>query len=80
MMGALRLEDRLGERVIVDVAAERRRLAEIDRIARQRLEEEEEEALRQRLRERQLPRRRFSVGPGHRRHRVLYDDGVYRWE
>ena len=80
MMGGLRLDDRLGERVIVDAAAERRRLAETDRIARQRLEEDEEEALRQRLRERQLPRRRFSVGPGHRRHRVLYDDGVYRWE
>jgi len=62
MMGGLRLDDRLGERVIVDVAAERRRLAEIDRIARQRLEEEEEEALRQRLRERQLPRRRFLLG------------------
>lgn len=79
-LGGLRLDDRLGERVIVDAAAERRRLAEIDRIARQRLEEDEEEAMRQRLIERQLPRRRFSVGPGHRRHRVLYDDGVYRWE
>jgi hypothetical protein len=80
MMGGLRLDDRLGERVIVDAAAERRRLEERDRVIRQRLEEDEEEAMRQRLRERQLPRRRFSVGPGHRRHRVLYDDGVYRWE
>jgi hypothetical protein len=39
-----------------------------------------DEAMRQRLRERQLPNRRSTVGPGHRRHRVLYDDGVYRWE
>ena len=39
-----------------------------------------DEAMRQRLRERQMPKRRFTVGPGHRRHRVLYDDGVYRWE
>ena len=39
-----------------------------------------EEAMKQRLRERQLPKRRFTVGPGHRRHRVLYDDGLYRWE
>ena len=51
-------------------------------LERRRLERDaaEEEALRQRLRERQMPARRFSVGPGHRRHRVLYDDGVYRWE
>lgn len=80
MMGGLRLDNQLGERVIVDAAAERRRLEERDRVIRQRLEEDEEEAMRQRLRERQLPRRRFSVGPGHRRHRVVYDDGVYRWE
>lgn len=66
-LGALRLDDHVGERVIVDAAAERRRLAEIDRIARQRLVEDEEEAMRQRLRERQLPRRRFSVGPGDRK-------------
>lgn len=39
-----------------------------------------DEAMKQRLRERQMPSRRFTVGPGHRRHRVLYDDGVYRWE
>ena len=79
-MGALRLDGRLGERVIVDAAVERRRLGERDRILRQRLEADEEEAMRQRLRERQLPRRRFTVGPGHRRHRVLYDDGLYRFE
>ena len=80
MMGGLRLDGRLGERVIVDAAAERRRLEERDRVLRQRLVEDEEEALRQRLRERQLPRRRVTVGPGHRRHRVLYDDGLYRFE
>jgi hypothetical protein len=40
----------------------------------------EEDAMAQRLRERQLPGRRFSVGPGGRRTRVVYDDGVYRWE
>lgn len=41
---------------------------------------EEEEAQRWRLMQRTMPRRRASVGPGVRRHRVLYDDGVYRWE
>ncbi|OLN83309.1 hypothetical protein CCHL11_03144 [Colletotrichum chlorophyti] len=49
-----------------------------DRRARER--EEEDEAQRQRLMERMMPRRRATVGPGSRRHRVLYDDGVYRWE
>lgn len=42
--------------------------------------EEEEEAQRQRLKERMMPRRRATVGPGARRQRVLYDDGIYRWE
>ena len=50
-----------------------------DRRIRQRMEAEEE-AMRQRLRDRQMSTRRFSTGPGYRRHRVLYDDGVYRWE
>lgn len=45
-----------------------------------RREQESEEAMKRRLRERQLPKRRASVGPGHRRHRVAYDDGLYRWE
>lgn len=45
-----------------------------------KLEEKEEEEQRQRLKERIQPRRRATVGPGSRRHRVLYDDGVYRWE
>ncbi|KAH6668741.1 hypothetical protein B0J14DRAFT_619487 [Halenospora varia] len=45
-----------------------------------RIKEEQEEAMKARLRERQLPKRRFSVGPGYRRHRVAYDDGMYRWE
>jgi len=74
------LSERIGERALVDAAAERRRLEIRDRQLRERREESEQEAMRQRLRERQMPRRRFSVGPGGRRHRVLYDDGVYRWE
>lgn len=72
----LSLNERIGERALLDAAEERRRVEK----AREKAEKNEEEALRQRLRERQLPRRRFSVGPGGRRHRVLYDDGVYRWE
>lgn len=47
---------------------------------RVRREQAEVEAQKQRLRERQLPKRRASVGPGYRRHRVAYDDGLYRWE
>lgn len=47
-------------------------------IRKQIFSHEEEAALRQRLRERQMPKRRVSAGG--RRHRVLYDDGVYRWE
>ncbi|TVY46974.1 hypothetical protein LOCC1_G002877 [Lachnellula occidentalis] len=47
---------------------------------RMRREQDEQEAMKQRLRERQLPKRRASVGPGYRRHRVAYDDGMYRWE
>ena len=42
--------------------------------------EDEDEAMKRRLRERQLPKRRFSVGPAQRRHRIAYDDGMYRWE
>ncbi|GJN81586.1 hypothetical protein PLIIFM63780_005121 [Purpureocillium lilacinum] len=45
-----------------------------------RVEREEDEEQRARLRERMVPRRRATVGPGSRRHRVLYDDGIYRWE
>ncbi|KPM43707.1 hypothetical protein AK830_g2895 [Neonectria ditissima] len=45
-----------------------------------REERKEDEAQRKRLMERIQPRRRATVGPGSRRHRVLYDDGVYRWE
>ncbi len=44
------------------------------------LEHEEQAAQDQRLRERTMPRRRATVGPGSRRHRVAYDDGLYRWE
>jgi len=79
-LGALTLGDRMGEMVVVDEKRERREREKKDREVKARLEKAEEEAMRQRLRERQLPRRRFTVGPGHRRHRVLYDDGVYRWE
>ncbi|KDN71608.1 hypothetical protein CSUB01_09228 [Colletotrichum sublineola] len=61
-----------------------RRLEIADRRAREareaREKEEEDEAQRRRLMERMMPRRRATVGPGSRRHRVLYDDGVYRWE
>lgn len=78
-----------GELALAEEAEIRRRMAERDREAKRELEREvnrarekkaEEEAMVQRLRERQMPKRRFSVGPGGRRHRVLYDDGVYRWE
>jgi hypothetical protein len=80
MMGGLNLEDRAGERALIAEAEIRRRMEERDRAIRARMVEQEEEALRQRLRERQMPQRRFSGGPGNRRHRVLYDDGLYRWE
>jgi hypothetical protein len=81
MMGGLTLHDRAGERALLAEAEIRRRAEEQDRALKARLvEQEEQEALKQRLRERQMPNRRFSVGPGNRRHRVLYDDGVYRWE
>ncbi|KAG5999580.1 hypothetical protein E4U43_001985 [Claviceps pusilla] len=41
---------------------------------------EEEEAQRRRLMQRMVPGRRATVGPGSRRYRVEYDDGVFRWE
>lgn len=79
-----------GELALAEEAEIRRRMEVRDREAklareeRERREErekrEQEEAVLKRLRERQMPKRRFSVGPGGRRHRVLYDDGVYRWE
>ncbi|SPO04560.1 uncharacterized protein DNG_07245 [Cephalotrichum gorgonifer] len=43
-------------------------------------EEEEEEARKQRLRERMMPNRRASIGAGSRRVRVEYGDGMYRLE
>ncbi|KAK5989703.1 hypothetical protein PT974_07959 [Cladobotryum mycophilum] len=58
---------------------EERREEKARKIARKQ-QREDEEAQRQRLAERMMPRRRATVGPGSRRHRVLYDDGVYRWE
>ncbi|KAH8805604.1 hypothetical protein F5884DRAFT_452751 [Xylogone sp. PMI_703] len=83
------VDDRRLQERLEAAAAERRRLEEKEkekekeereRLIRLGREAEQEEAQRRRLRERQLPGRRFSVGPGHRRHRILYDDGVYRWE
>jgi len=80
LMGGLKIND--AEYKIREDAEIRRRLAVRDRELKRELEMErrEEDELTQRLRERQLPRRRFSVGPGNRRTRVMYDDGVYRWE
>jgi hypothetical protein len=78
MMSGLTIRD---ERLaILEEAEVRRRLETRERAIQARMQAQEEEALKQRLRERQMPKRRFSVGPGGRRHRVLYDDGVYRWE
>ncbi|TDZ28884.1 hypothetical protein C8035_v003839 [Colletotrichum spinosum] len=64
-----------------------RRLEVSERLASERRAQEEreqqqmeDEAQRRRLMERMMPRRRATVGPGSRRHRVLYDDGLYRWE
>ncbi|KAF9875427.1 hypothetical protein CkaCkLH20_07247 [Colletotrichum karsti] len=56
------------------------RLAAERRARELREREEEDEAQRRRLMERMMPSRRATVGPGSRRHRVSYDDGVYRWE
>jgi hypothetical protein len=47
--------------------------------ARIRREQDEEEAIKQRLEERQLPTRRISVGSEFRRHRIVYKDGMYRY-
>ncbi|KFY28909.1 hypothetical protein V493_02661 [Pseudogymnoascus sp. VKM F-4281 (FW-2241)] len=73
----LRLSSR-GERVIAEAIAEREKIESRERLLRERLEaEEEEEAQKERL------RRRFTVsegsGPRGRRHRVVYEDGTYRW-
>lgn len=83
MLENLAIRDERGlaqERALISESETRRRLEERERAARARLMELEDEQMKARLRERQMPRRRFSVGPGNRRHRVLYDDGVYRWE
>jgi hypothetical protein len=65
-----------GERVIAEAVAERRRRDERERMIRVGIEAEEAEAQRQRL------RRRFTVGGrgSSRRHRIMYDDGTYRYE
>ncbi len=65
-----------GERVIAEAVAERRRREERERMIRVGMEAEEAEAQRQRL------RRRFTIGGrgSGRRHRIMYDDGTYRYE
>jgi hypothetical protein len=65
-----------GERVIAEAVAERRLRDERERMIRVGIEAEEAEAQRQRL------RRRFTVGGrgSGRRHRIMYDDGTYRYE
>lgn len=82
MMGGMRLDERerkiSGDRLLSTET--RRRLEDRELAAKMKREAEEQEAMRQRLRERQMPGRRFSVGPAQRRQRVLYSDGVYRWE
>lgn len=57
-----------------------RRIARKEEKKAREEEKKEEEAQQQRLRERMMPKRRATVGPGSRRSKVLYDDGVYRWE
>lgn len=57
----------------------------VEAVARLNLREsqarrEEEEAQRRRLMERMTPKRRSTVGPGQRRPRALYDEGMYRYE
>ncbi|CAM1505037.1 Fc.00g106740.m01.CDS01 [Cosmosporella sp. VM-42] len=84
--GTVELRDREAE--LVDAVRrldfeEARRDEKARRLAKKEAKkavEKEEEEQRQRLMERMMPRRRATVGPGSRRHRVLYDDGVYRWE
>lgn len=80
MMSNMRISD--AELKIRENEEIRRRMAVKDQELKREMERErrEEDAMTQRLRERQLPGRRFSVGPGNRRTRVVYDDGVYRWE
>ncbi|UPK95818.1 hypothetical protein LCI18_006753 [Fusarium solani-melongenae] len=60
--------------------SERERHEEKARQRARKEEMEEDEIQRRRLMERMMPRERASVGPGSRRHRVLYDEGMYRWE
>ncbi|KAL6364387.1 hypothetical protein LRP88_01787 [Fusarium phalaenopsidis] len=59
---------------------ERERREEKARRRARKEEMEEEEIQRRRLMERMMPKRRTSIGPGSRRHRVLYEEGQYRWE
>lgn len=75
MMGGLRLDERVSPS-----AESRRRMEDREIASRLRRDAEEAEAMSSRLRERQMPGRRFSVGPAQRRERVLYSDNVYRYE
>ncbi|KAI8712719.1 C3H1-type domain-containing protein [Fusarium sp. LHS14.1] len=59
---------------------ERERQEEAARRRARREEREEDEIQRRRLMERMVPRDRSSAGTSSRRHRVLYDEGTYRWE
>lgn len=60
--------------------SERERREEKARRQARKEEMEEDEIQRRRLIERMKPRERSSVGASSRRHRVLYDEGSYRWE
>ena len=79
-MGGMRLDERVVASDRIPSAESRRRSEEREVAAKLRREDEEAQAMKQRLRERQMPGRRFSVGPAQRRERVLYSDGVYRYE
>jgi hypothetical protein len=84
MMGGLTMTSAVGgegERALQAEKEARWRAEERDRKLREKIEgEKREDEVLMRLRERQMPSRRFSVGPGDRRRRVMYSDGVYRWE
>jgi len=89
MMGSVNLNDRMDARNLSRSAPERRRVQfAVDREIRDDrvragVDAVDTEAMRQRLRDRQLPRRSYTVGHGRTarpRHRVTYDDGRWRWE
>lgn len=75
MMSGLRIDERLSP-----TPESRRRTEDREVAARLRRDAEDAEAMASRLRERQMPNRRFSVGPAQRRERAIYDNGVYHYE